>query len=271
MSLAIPRSTMAHALVFVLAPQGSLPGDDVTWGSLLAAQRLGVGSGVALRMFRVPSQQVPSLDDLVRSGQADAGGADPFEPVRSSPCEVDRSEPSNASPIPRRLICDAVVPHIEPRSLWLGAYQLSGPEKGEGGDHPAHRLRIDRISCLDQFPLGDADNETCWFYPTDNGDYLCWENRRRLELMPGYPAERSVQEEAIAYQRSDLRLLWSLMADDQALTCVGLTYQRRRIEWPIAVSDPEPFATWTSFRIDSMADDTYSEKASITVFPRSGN
>lgn len=269
MSLEIPRSTMAHALVFVLAPQGSLPGDDVTWDSLLAAQRQGIGSALALRMFRVPSQHVSGLDDLVRSGQANASGADPFESVRIDPCGTDRSDPSEASPIPRRLICDAVVPHIDPHSLWLGAYQLSGPEKGEEGNHPAQRLRIDQISCLDQFPLRDADNETCWFYPTDNGDYLCWENRRRLKLTPGFPAERSVQEEPIAYQRSDLRLLWSLMADDQALTCVGLTYQRRRIEWPIELSDPEPFATWTSFRIDSMADDTYSEIANITVFPRS--
>lgn len=271
MFLAIPCSTMAHALVFVLAPKSSLPGDDVGWETLLAAMGQGVGSGLALRMFRVPSQQVFSLDDLVRSGQADASGADPFEPMRTNPCEVDRSDASSDSPIQRRLICDAVVPHINPHSLWLGAYQLSGTELGNDSDHPAHRLSIDRISSLDQFPLRDADNETCWFYPTDNGDYFCWENRRRLQLMPGYPAERSIQDETIAYQRSDMRLLWSLMADDQALTCVGLTYQRRRIEWPIAASNPEPFATWTSFRIDSMADNTYSETASITVFPRSGD
>jgi len=57
------------------------------------------------------------------------------------------------------------------------------------------------------------------------------------------------------------------MADDQALTCVGLTYQKRRIEWPIAASNPEPLATWTAFRVDAMADDTYRELASITVFP----
>ena len=57
------------------------------------------------------------------------------------------------------------------------------------------------------------------------------------------------------------------MADDQALTCVGLTYQRRRIEWPVTATDPEPFATWTSFRVDSMADDNYREISSITVFP----
>lgn len=261
---------MAHALVFVLAPEGSLPGDDVAWGALLAAQRLGVGSGVALRMFRVPPQQARNLDDLVGSGQANASGADPFEPLRTDPCEGHPPQHSDGSPPPRRLICDAVVPHIDPRCLWLGAYQLSGKgtDQADGFAHPAHRLRIDRISCLDQFPLSEADNETCWFYPTENGDYLCWENQRRLELTPGYPAERSVQEQPIAYQRSDMRLLWSLMADDQSLTCVGLTYQRRRIEWLIAASDPEPFATWTSFRVDSMADDTYQEHASITVFPR---
>jgi hypothetical protein len=259
---------MPHALVFVLAPEGSLPGDGVAWAELLAAQRQGVGSGLALRMFRVPPEHAPSLDDLVGSGQANASGADPFEPLRSDPCEADPSPPASDKPSPRRLICDAVVPQFDPRSLWLGAYQLSGPEQGEASGHPARRLRIDRISALDQFPLREADNETCWFYPTENGEYLCWENRRRIELLPGYPTERSVQEDPIAYQRSDIRLLWSLMADDQALTCVGLTYQRRRIEWPIAASDPEPFATWTAFRVDSMADDTYREHTSITVFPR---
>ncbi|MCT0206827.1 hypothetical protein KQ305_03765 [Synechococcus sp. CS-1332] len=258
---------MAHALVFVLSPEGTLPGDGATWDELRAAQRLGIGSGIALRMFRVAAPTDQCLDDLVASGQANVSGADPFEPLRSDPCLDVPSSPCPDGAPPRRLICDALVPHLEPRSLWLGAYELSGPELEGRSGHPADRVGIESIRCLDQFSLRDADNETCWFYPTENGDYLCWENQRSLELSPGYPADPCVQQGKIPYERSDLRLLWSLMADDQALTCVGLTYQRRRIEWPVAATDPEPFATWTSFRVDSMADDNYLETSSITVFP----
>jgi hypothetical protein len=259
---------MAHALVFVLAPDGGLPGDGAAWEDIQAAQRLGVRSGIALRMFRVPAGTPLSLDDLVSSGQANVSGADPFEPLRSAACPAEPAAASAADPAPeRRLICDAVVPHLEPRALWLGAYEISGPERQANGGHPAERLEIEAIRCLDQFSLREADNETCWFYPTENGDYLCWENQRSLQLAPGYPADACLQEGPIAYQRSDLQLLWSLMADDQALTCVGLTYQKRRIEWPIAASGSEPFATWTAFRVDAMADDTYRELANITVFP----
>ncbi|KAF0654634.1 hypothetical protein L107_02969 [Cyanobium sp. Copco_Reservoir_LC18] len=258
---------MAHALVFVLAPEGDLPGDGAAWEDLLAAQRLGIRSGIALRMFRVPAETSVNLDDLVSAGQANVSGADPFVPLRPSPCPEDPSVPP-ADPAPaRRLICDAVVPHLEPRALWLGAYELSGPERPPSGGHPAEALAIALVRCLDQFSLKEADNETCWFYPTENGDYLCWENQRALELPPGYPADACLQEGPVPYQRSDLQLLWSLMADDQALTCVGLTYQKRRIEWPVAASDPEPFATWTAFQVDAMADDTYREMANITVFP----
>jgi hypothetical protein len=259
---------MVHALVFVLAPEASLPGDDSTWADLLQSQRQGVGSGVALRMFRVPPEEGPGLDALVSSGLADAVGSDPFAKAEVTPGEGADPSPAGERSSVRRLFCDAVVPHVDPRSLWLGAYELQGEELPGMSGHPADRLRIERIRCLDRFPLKEADNETCWFYPTDNGDYLCWENQRRLELMPGYPAESRVQEEPVRYRRSDLRVLWSLMADDQALTCVGLTYQRRRIEWPVVCCQPEPFATWTSFRVDSMAEETYRELANITVFPQ---
>jgi hypothetical protein len=259
---------MAHALVFVLAPEEFLPGDPDSWSELLEAQRQGVGSGQALRMYRVPPDRKASLDDLVSSGLADVSGADPFGKAEAGACQGSPSPSPGRSPSLRRLICDAVVPHVDPHFLWLGAYELSGPELPDAAAHPARRLAIERISCLDRFPLREADNETCWFYPTENGDYLCWENQRRLELLPGFPAEPNLQQDPIRYQRSDLRVLWSLMADDQALTCVGLTYQRRRIEWPVFGSDPEPFATWTAFRVDSMAEATYRELASITVFPR---
>ena len=154
---------MAHALVFVLAPEGALPGDGVAWSDLLAAQRLGVGSGIALRMFRAAGPPDQNLDALVASGQANVSGADPFEPLRSDPC-LDATAPSAEAGSARRLICDALVPHLEPRSLWLGAYELSGPELQDTG-HPAERLGIETIRCLDQFSLREADNETSGSIP----------------------------------------------------------------------------------------------------------
>lgn len=113
--------------------------------------------------------------------------------------------------------------------------------------------------------MREITHESCWFYPTDNGDYLCWENQRKLQLKPGFPVEGHQVKNPIAYDRGDLRLLWSLMADDLDLTCVGLTYQRRRIEWPIALAESEPSVTWTSFSVDDMGDESYREHTSITV------
>jgi hypothetical protein len=49
---------------------------------------------------------------------------------------------------------------------------------------------------------------------------------------------------------------------------VGLTYQRRRIEWPLLERSPAPSATWTSFEVDTMADPSYVERARISVFPQ---
>ena len=56
------------------------------------------------------------------------------------------------------------------------------------------------------------------------------------------------------------------MADNHSLTCVGLTYGRRRIDWPVVAAVPEACATWTSFSLDSMAEAQYCELASCTVF-----
>jgi hypothetical protein len=246
---------MAQTLAFVLAPAAVLPDEDADWGQLLEAQRRGVGSGVALRMYRVPPGW-PSLDELVTCGLVDAGGGDPFPELPGRSAETGAAAAAGASSA-RSLICDAVVPHLEPKSLWLGVYELNGTP-------PA----LDSIRSLDRFPLREAENETCWFYPTDNGTYLCWENRRHLELLPGFLPERTSQEEPIAYDRADVHLLWSLMADDEALTCVGLTYRRQRIDWPVVVAEPEACATWTSFLVDSMADRSYQEIDSVTVFPR---
>jgi hypothetical protein len=251
---------MAYTIVFVLASEEQgLPGDTPEWSELQKAQRQGIRSGVALRIFKVPSAWQGELEDLVGGGRADAHGADPFLQGQGGGGS-DR-------------ICDAVVPHLEPRSLWLGVYELGGPplpaqEKTPISGHPATRMEVTSSRCLDRFPLRDAENETCWFYPTDNGTYLCWENQRRLETLPGFLPDHPLQDDPPAYARGDVHVLWSLMADDQALTCVGLTFAGRRIEWTTLAAAPEPFATWTSFEVDTMADESYRESSSITVFPQ---
>ena len=214
------------------------------------------------------------LDDLVRDGKADAAGLDPF--TGSADSDGDPSmAPARVMAAPsserRRLICDAVVPRFEPRLHWLSVYELQGeldPSvlQTTASSHPLQCILNPSLRRLDHFALRDAENETCWFYPTDDGTYLSWENQRRVQSWPGFLPERPLHDGPMDYQRSAVHVLWSLMADDLALTCVGLTYQGRRIEFPMHSSDPEPFATWTSFCVDSSAESSYRETASITVF-----
>jgi hypothetical protein len=253
---------MSHALVFVLSPESLLPADGAAARDLVEAQRFGLRSGVAMRIFRAPGEWEGQLDDLVGEGKAAAAGLDPFGNVAETAAVV----PAAGGPAERRrLICDALVPHFEPRSHWLSVYQLSGASTATAG-HPLDNLTEATVRCLDRFALRDAENETCWFYPTEDGRYLGWENQRRIETLPGFLPERPLQDDAIDYERSAVHVLWSLMADDLALTCVGLTFRGRRIEWPVIRSQAEPFATWTAFQVDSGAESTYQENASITVF-----
>lgn len=255
---------MPHALVFVLAQPADLPAEGADLAALEASHRRGIGSGVALRIFRSPSGWTGDLESLVSQGGADSSGRDPFQASDATP----------ASPAPgserRRMLCDALVPHFEPRSQWLAVYELSAEAceepTGDSARHPIRAAGIHTIRCLDRFPLREAPNETCWFYPTDDGAYLSWENRRRITTLPGFLPERPWQEESSDYDRSGVHVLWSLMADDLSLTCVGFTYRGRRIEWPLLSSDPEPFATWTAFQVDSTGENSFRETASITVF-----
>lgn len=261
---------MASALVFVLAPEEQLPPDGASWSELLQAQTLGLRSGITLRIFPVPAGSDHALESLISQGSADIRGANPFTPARA--------------------LCDALVPHIEPRALGLGVYELSDlaptalsvPSTAPVGDpqtmgvqeptaeqveiHRPSGLPIRSIRCLDRFALRDAENETCWFYPTEAGTYLSWENRCQLRSEPGFLPEIPRQATESQYRRDDVHVLWSLMADDRSLTCVGLTYAKRRIEWPQLVSVAEECATWTAFHIDPMAEESYQELTSITVF-----
>ena len=253
---------MASALVFVLAPEARLPADGADWSDLLQAQ--GLRSGIHLRIFSVAPEQQDSLDVLISRGTANIGGSNPFDQAAGRP------------------LCDALVPHIDPKSLGIGVYELSdrpnppsvlkaaetatAASDETGILHRPSGLSIRAIRCLDRFALRDAENETCWFYPTDTGRFLSWENRCRLRTEPGYLPEMPHQDNPSEYRRDHIHVLWSLMADDRALTCVGLTYNKRRIEWPLLRSEAEECATWTAFRIDPMAEESYEELSCISVF-----
>jgi len=239
---------MLHALVFVLSREAALPEGSCDWSALVEAQRQGLRSGTQLRLFRVPERWDDHLPSLLKDGALQVSGDQPFHQDR-----------------PAQLICDALVPVIDPRSLWLGVYQVHGVPT-ESPSSPGLLLESASIECLDRYALQDAANETCWFYPTDNGRYLAWENRRRIQTLPGYLPDRSPQPTPFPYSHGDVHVLWSLMADDLALTSVGLTYRRQRIEWPLVSEVEETLSTWTEFQVDSMAESSYKELNSATVF-----
>jgi hypothetical protein len=226
---------MNDPLVFVIAPAAFLPEGDVSWNDLLTAQRQGPGGAFALRLFTAAGTAADQLTQLPWEGA--------LEPLSSGQ--------------QRRLICDAVVPQFDPRSNAIGVY-------GRNGEAGSYR-------CLDRFPLLDANNETCWFYPTHDGSFLSWERALAITLEPGMVAADTQPQARTSYERSELKLLWSLLADDVSLTCVGLTYGGQRIEWPQTHSRPEPMATWSLFTVDTQADVALTVEASQTVFQETGN
>jgi hypothetical protein len=221
---------MNQPLVFVIAPSDCLPDEEASWQDLLTAQRQGPGGAFALRLFTAAST---SADDLAQL---------PWEGALEPESGVQ----------PRRLICDAVVPQFDPRSNAIGVYQRNA--------------EADTYRCLDRFPLTEASNETCWFYPTHDGSFLSWERALTVGLDPGVVAAEAQPQTPTTYERSQLKLLWSLLADDVSLTCVGLTYGGQRIEWPKSHSCPEPMATWSLFTVDTQADVALTVEASQTVF-----
>jgi hypothetical protein len=134
-------------------------------------------------------------------------------------------------------VCDAITPRFEPERLWLGVYQLSTQQP-------------DCWHQLDRFPLKAARNETCWFYPTHDGHYLSWQRDLQATLGPGHIAD-PVSDLPNTYSREQIALLWSLLGDDSRLTCVGLTYAGRRIDWPLQHFEWAGSATWSLFSVDS--------------------
>ena len=242
--------------------------EQISWESLKDAHHLGIKSGKALKIYLVPEGSALSLEHLVESGKAKISGHDPFASVRHISSALNHVELPRETREPSSRICDTLIPWFQPESLWLGVYQLSGSknEAAESFAHPAQQLRIEQITCLDKLSLSDVNNDTCWFYPTEDGEYLSWESQHSIAMEPGYLADDSILDEQHQYERGHLNLLWSLMAKDKDLTCVGLTYMNRRIEWPMQIIEKNRSANWTSFRADSLAENSYSELSRITVF-----
>jgi hypothetical protein len=137
-------------------------------------------------------------------------------------------------------VCDAITPRFETERLWLGVYRPAAHD-------PAGCQRIDH------FPLHAARNDTCWFYPTHNGHYLSWQRNLVATLGPGTLAE-PCSEQPEHYSRDRVALLWSLLADQTSLTCVGLTYAGRRIDWPLEQRQWAGSATWSEFSVDCLRD-----------------
>jgi hypothetical protein len=137
-------------------------------------------------------------------------------------------------------VCDAVTPCFQPERLWLGVYRCCA-------NNP------DQWQQLDRFPLSEANNETCWFYPTHNGTYLSWQRELTVTLGPGQIVDPK-DEQQIGYHRESISLLWSLLADNKRLTCVGLTYAGRRIDWPLLDSAWSGPAYWSEFAVDNIRE-----------------
>ncbi|MCX5942870.1 MAG: hypothetical protein NTU65_07290 [Cyanobacteria bacterium] len=241
---------MVNTLFFVLAPAPGLPQGKVNWADLADAQARGLDQLLALRIFACPPDWPGSLETLVEAGLAHSGGADPYG---ASAMGQPQGQPRE-----RRLRCDATVPLLDATSLCLGIY-------GQAEGSP------EEIQCLACLPFAAIENETCWFYPTENGRYLSWQSQRSRTFLPGRLPVGEPAQAVEGFDPADLRLLWSLLADDPAMTCVGLTYRGRRIEWPLqalTVETQEAASVWTWFELDDLSSEPWQRLDRIETSPR---
>lgn len=219
-----------HSPCFVLAPAGELPLEPASWDELSRLQARSIRAAERLRMVPVPAGWSGSIDDLI-----------------DTVAEAERP------------ICDALVPAIAVTSLHLGVYELcwrgSPNDLVAGGPPP----QLEAIRCLERVPLEAVTNEACWFYPTEDGAYLSRSSRCAVRFQPGHLPDQAPTQAPVAHHPERLRLLWSLMADDEQMTCVGLTYNHRRIEWPVAAEQGDGAADWTWFSIDSRQERPYRQ------------
>ncbi|MCS5693588.1 hypothetical protein NZK33_16610 [Cyanobium sp. FGCU-6] len=223
---------MTHPLLFLLAPAAALPSEPTTRAGLQAAQDRGPAGGFSLRIFST-GRSPTDLSRLPVDGRLTG----------------DQPRSSDGT----QLLCDALLPQIEPQRHWLGVYR---------GDGEAD----EQFHCVDRFALSEAGNETCWFYPTHDGTFLSWERGLRLTLTPGAIVDCPDDLQRAPYDRGRISLLWSLLGDDASLTCVGLTYGGQRIHWPLGSLIAEPMATWSRFCVNSAAEDSLVVQECLTVF-----
>ncbi|MCT0212824.1 MULTISPECIES: hypothetical protein [Synechococcales] len=238
---------MTNALRFVLnpgPPEFAQPLDR--WSDLVLRQEASLRSGFHLTIYRCPDSWAGSLQDLIASDALNSSGKDPFGPGLEIDNPTDQQQ--------RRLVCKALIPSFNPASQWLEVYELEQPDSADSA--------VRRVDCL---PLQEASNDTCWFYPTEDGRYLSWENQQTISCHPGHVFEQLDRGPNHCYDRAELRVLWSLMADQSNLTCVGLTYQHRRIDFPLLGSKPGTTATWTTFQVDSMSESPLRNLDSVVI------
>jgi hypothetical protein len=266
---------MAHALCFVL--HGSATGASSgppQWSELLAQQHAAITEAQSLRIFRCPPGWDGSLDELVSAGRANAAGDDPFEALPDAPAEAAGSTPATpaeaagstpaapaeSSPA-RRLLCSATIPRFAAERLWLSVYDLESEDASPQAE--PRQLRL-----LDSFPLAAAANETCWFFPTDDGRYLSCATNEQVRCLPGFTPELRFSDTPFAYDRAGIKVLWSLMADEESLRCVGLTYERRRVDFPLIERQRSVDTTWMAFQVDSQAEHPLQVTSTITTFQK---
>ncbi|WP_094554676.1 hypothetical protein [Synechococcus sp. 1G10] len=238
-------TTLAFTFSFVPPHEGE---ESIGWSQVVADHQASLCDARALRILRCPKAWSGSLDSLVQAGQATISCEDPFVGL------------PNTGPARERLLCDAVIPRFDASRLWLQVHVLEAGQGVSPTDAPLGHERLDAV------PLQQLSNETCWFYPTEDGDYLASERTIDVRFGPGVMAEPLPTSQPLSYDRGDLRLLWSLMADDEDLSCVGLTYQRRRIEFPRQAEQPATTATWSSFRVDGMASPSFQRLSTISTY-----
>lgn len=224
---------MTSTLRFVLAPQDALAPDERSFEELAMAQHSGPKGGYTLRLFSQGRRATAPLTELPFDGSLTGASRQ-----TSDGCQ---------------LLCDATIPHFEPQHHWLGVYEAANAE-------------CSRYSCLDRFALSEANNETCWFYPTHDGSYLSWERAHRLTLQPGLVVDGLQGSESGPYERQRIALLWTLLGDDTSLSCVGLTYGGQRIDWGLNINRSEPAATWSRFQVNSQSETSLVVDESLTMF-----
>jgi len=137
-----------------------------------------------------------------------------------------------------------------PPSRWLAVYETerSGLWLSQAIQPPDGDRGLPLAST--GFPLARKPaNETCWFYPTENGRYLCWENQRQLQSLPGLPARPPVEGQTGELRRQAC-IAWFDCWRRPGPHLRGTDYQGAdRFEWSTTpTKSSENWATWTFIR-----------------------